>query len=341
MGIDLGDLASAQPRTLQSFKGAKVAIDAFNALYQFLATNRQPDGTPLTDERGRVTGHLSGVLFRTVNLLEAGILPCYVFDGEPHPRKRATLQLRSHVRQKATQEWRDALEEGDLERARSKAQQTSRLGGNEVSQAKTLLEHMGVPWVDAPSDGEGHASAMAISGVVDVVGSQDYDCLLYGAPRLARNLTLSGRRKLPRKNVFVAISPEEITLAHVLGHLELSREQLVDMAWFIGTDFNPGVRGIGPKKSLALLREHKTAEAVAKAKGWELDSAWLQDVRSIFLTMPVSSISHPRWRPLDRAAVERYLVDEFSFNQVRVGAALKRVGVAIESGAQTSLDSFA
>src|SRR2546429_4572124 len=88
MGINLSDVVVLEPRKLEDFSGKILAIDAFNTLYQFLAIIRQPNGTPLMDRQGRVTSHLSGLIYRLSNFVEAGIKPVLVFDGEP-PRPKA------------------------------------------------------------------------------------------------------------------------------------------------------------------------------------------------------------------------------------------------------------
>src|SRR3990172_8979974 len=260
MGVDLSDLVTATPRTLEDLRGRSIAIDAFNTLYQFLSIIRQPDGTPLMDHQGRVTSHLSGIIYRTTNLLAVGIQPAFVFDGRPPTLKARTVEARGEVKRKAEREWQDALEKGDLARARTKAMQTSRLTGEMVGQSKRLLELLGLPWVQGPSEGEAQAAHIARQGDAWAAASQDYDSFLFGAPVLVRNLALSGKRKLPRKDVYVDVTPEQSDLAVALAKLGLTREQLVDLGILIGTDFNDGVKGIGPKKALALISRHRTIQ---------------------------------------------------------------------------------
>src|SRR5437867_118312 len=281
MGINLADIVSSEPRTLEDFAGKILAIDAFNTLYQFLAIIRQPDGTPLMDRQGRVTSHLSGLIYRLSNFVEAGIKPVFVFDGEPPRLKARTIQSRGDIKRKAEREWREAVEIGDLATARTKAMQTSRLTGEMIDQSKRLLELLGIPWIQAPAEGEAQASAMAKSGVAHAAASQDFDSLLFGSPRLVKNLAISGRRKLPRKEVYVDVQPEEISLEATLSNLGITREQLVDMGLLIGTDFNEGVKGIGPKKALALIKKHGSLEPALEELGVETESK--DEVREIFL----------------------------------------------------------
>jgi len=210
MGINLADIVTSEPRTLEDFSGKVLAIDAFNTLYQFLAIIRQPDGTPLMDHEGRVTSHLSGIIYRASNFVAAGIKPAFVFDGEPPRLKARTIVARGEIKRRAEREWREAVEIGDLATARTKAMQTSRLTGEMVDQSKRLLDLLGIPWIQAPAEGEAQASAMARTGVAHAAASQDFDSLLFGSPRLVKNLAITGRRKLPRKEVYVDVQPEEI-----------------------------------------------------------------------------------------------------------------------------------
>ena len=338
MGLDLGDIVSAVARKLEDFRGKAVAIDAFNTLYQFLAIIRQPDGTPLMDSQGRITSHLSGLLYRTANLVQYGVNPVFVFDGEPPKLKAKTIKERVEVKKRAEREWEEALEEGDMARAKSKAMQTSRLTNEMVSQSKRLLELMGIPSVQAPGEGEAQASAMAARGDVFAAASQDYDSLLFGAPILLRNITVTGRRKLPRKNVYVDVEPEQIDLAAALSSLAVTREQLVDMGILIGTDFNEGVRGIGPKKALALVKECGTLERATSKLGIQIENA--QDIRELFLSPQTTYDYSLNWVEPDLEGIRGMLCEEHGFSQERVSAALDKMSEAVRSRKQRSLDQW-
>ena len=338
MGLNLGDIVKATPKKIEDFRGKVVAIDAFNTLYQFLAIIRQPDGTPLKDRRGEVTSHLSGLLYRTANLMQSGVSPVFVFDGEPPKLKAKTIKDRAEVKQRAEREWKEALEEGDLQRARSKAMQTSRLTAEMVDQTKRLIELMGLPMVQAPGEGEAQASAMAAKGDVFAAASQDYDSLLFGAPTLIRNLTITGRRKLPRKNVYIDVEPEQVELDSTLSGLGITREQLVDMGLLIGTDFNEGVRGVGPKKALNLIREYGTLEKAMERLGVQIENAI--EIREIFLRPLMTADYSLQWRDVDTDGVKRLLCEEHDFSADRVTVALEKMSEAARSRKQRSLDQW-
>ena len=201
MGVNLSGLTEPRTVELSELRGRSIAVDAYNTIYQFLSIIRQPDGYPLTDDKGRVTSHLSGLLYRTANLIEAGIEPIFVFDGKPHELKSGTISERKERREKAEQEWQKAIREGDEKKAFSKAQQTSRMTPEIKESSVELLRLMGVPIVQAPSDGEAQGAYMCAKGDVWASASQDFDSLLFGAPRLLRNVAITGRRKVPGKDL--------------------------------------------------------------------------------------------------------------------------------------------
>ena len=338
MGINLSDVVILEPRTLEDFSGRILAIDAFNTLYQFLAIIRQPDGTPLMDRQGRVTSHLSGLVYRLSNFVAAGIRPVFVFDGEPPRLKARTLEARGEIKRRAEREWREAVEIGDLATARTKAMQTSRLTDEMIDQSKRLLHLLGIPVVQAPSEGEAQASAMARNGSAYAAASQDFDSLLFGSPRLVKNLAISGRRKLPRKEVYVDVQPEEISLDATLANLGITREQIVDMGLLIGTDFNEGVKGIGPKKALALIKKHGSLEpALAEL---EMDIESRDEVRDIFLDPKVVDAVDIRFRDPDAEGLWRMLCDEHDFSRERIDSALEKFGAGRSEQKQRSLDGW-
>lgn len=281
MGVNLSGLTEPQNIELSDISGKKIAIDSYNIIYQFLSSIRQPDGQPLCDSSGRTTSHLTGLIHRTANLVEAGIEPVFVFDGKPHPLKAETLRERTERRDKAELEYREALEEGDMEKARTKAQQTSRMTKDIRESSRELISLLGFPMVDAPSDGEQQAAYMCQKGDVYAAASQDYDSLLFGTPVLLRNLTMTGRRKVPGRQMYKEVKTEVIFTLAFLATLGLTREQLVDMCILMGTDFNEGIKGIGPKKALKYVRENGKLENILPKISAEIPE--YEEIRSIFL----------------------------------------------------------
>jgi flap endonuclease-1 len=327
MGVLLTPIFVREAISLEALRGRTLAVDGNGELYQFLALIRLRDGTPLKDSKGRVTSHLNGLFYRTTRLIaEHGLSLVFVFDGAPPARKAREIAKRRAIRERYEAEHAEAVARGDLAAAYSKATMTSRLTREMVDDARELLRLMGLPTVQAPSEAEAQAAHMAATTpAVWAAASKDYDALLFGAPRLARFLTISGKEFLPSRGTFRPIVPEVIHLAAFLQQLGITREQLVDLALLVGTDFHPGIKGIGPKKALSLVQRHGRIEAmpepIREAMG---DQASLDEVRRIFIEPEVTDRFEVAGRPPDLDGVVRFLCDEHEFSRERVAAALDR-----------------
>ncbi len=341
MGVNLSPIVEARPIELSDLRGKTIAVDAYNTIFQFLSIIRQADGRPLCDEQGRTTSHLSGLLYRTANLIENGIEPSFVFDGKPSELKAGTIEERIARREKAKEEYEQALAEGDMKKAFSKAQQTSRMTPEILATSKELLTLMGIPVVQAPSDGEAQGAYMCMKGDVYASASQDFDSLLFGAPLLVRNLTITGRRKMPGKNVYRTVLPEIVDSQQMLTDLGITREQLVDACIMIGTDFNPGVQGIGPKKGLKLIQKHGTLEKVIEANGYDIPG--YEDVREIFLNGPKSDDYAVKQGVMDRDGVLDMMTG-YGFSEDRIRMVLDKIEASRKAESdrkkQRSLDSW-
>jgi len=327
MGVDIGDIVVAHETPLKEV-GGRVGVDAYNALYGFLANIRGRDGTPLKDSKGRVTSHLSGLLYRTANLYEAGISPCYVFDGEPPDLKKETLEERKERRDEAEERYEEAARRGDEAAMLKHAQQATRLEPPQVETSVALLDALNVPWVEAPSEGEAQAVRMCEDDALDSVGSQDYDALLFGAPTLVRNLAIRGRGGQD-------LTPEMIFLEETLDELGLTREGLVEVAVLVGTDYNEGIHGYGPKTALETVRDGGFEEAVeenADEFGVAADA-----VKRLFLEPETTGDYDVEWDTPDEDAVVELLCDEHDFSRDRVTDAVERVESATT---QSSLDRW-
>jgi flap endonuclease-1 len=324
MGVQLTPIAVKQPVRLEDLRDRVVAIDGNGELYQFLALIRLPDGTPLRDAQGRITSHLSGLFYRTTRLIaDHRLRPVFVFDGRPPLLKTGEIERRRTIRARYEREAEQAREAGDLARAYSKATMASRLTRDMIDQAGVLLRLMGLPVLTAPSEAEAQTAHMAARGDVWAAVSKDYDSLLFGATRLVRFLTISGKEFLPSKGAFRPITPELIELHAMLQALGLTRAQLVDLALLVGTDFDPGVKGIGPKKALALVREHGAIEHMPAGIRDEV-GPWTEAVRAIYLAPDVTDRYDLGFRACDADAVVRFLSEEHAFSRARVTAALDR-----------------
>jgi flap endonuclease-1 len=330
MGLNIREIIPRKEIEFSDLKGKTVCVDAFNILYQFLSTIRQYDGTPLMDDKKKITSHLSGLFYRNVSLLSEGVKLIYVFDGEAPELKRKTGKLRSESRDVAKERYEEAKQEEDFEQMKRYGSQLVRLDDEMIEESKELLTAMGIFVVQAPGEGEAEASFLArrnsdLFGVV----SQDYDSLLFGAPNLIRNLTVSKRRKT--YSGFIEVNPEIIELAKVLNTLEINLDQLICIGILVGTDYNPkGIPMIGQKKALDIVKRYKqpvfifeSVEEKIAALPKEDRFDW-KEIFELFHKPNVSTqeINFPK---VDEEKIKEILVEKHNFSLERVEKQLEKL----------------
>ncbi|MEK6873910.1 MAG: flap endonuclease-1 [Nanoarchaeota archaeon] len=263
MGLNIRDIVPRKELNIEELKGKVIAVDAFNAIYQFLSSIRQYDGTPLMDSKGKVTSHLSGLFYRNITLLSEGMKLVYVFDGKPPEMKNVLKERRKEIKDLAKEKYEQAKDKEDYFGMRKYSQQMGMINKEIIEESKELLEAMGIAVIQAASEGEAQASELAKQKDVYAVASQDYDCLLFGAPLLIQNLTLARKRKT--STGIIEIKPEMIELEKVLNYLHINHDQLICIGILTGTDYNPGgIKGIGQKKALEIVQKYKTPLEIFK-----------------------------------------------------------------------------
>ncbi len=325
MGVNLTPIIVKKTITLEQLGDKTLAVDANNYLYQFLALIRTPEGIPLKDSQGNITSHLAGIMFRSTRLIhDYRINLIFVFDGKPPQLKEQEIKKRRELREKATSEWRKALEKRDYRTAFSKAVMTSRLTKTMINDSKRLLDLLGIPYVQALGEAEAQAACMAMRGDVWASSSKDYDTLLFGSPRLVRYLTISGKEFLPSKGTFRPLKPELIDLDKLLLQHKITREQLVDLAILIGTDFNQGVKGIGAKTALSLLRKHGRIESLSSDVASKVSQHY-EDVRKIFLNPEITLDYTLSYTKLREDELYDFLCTERDFSRQRVEKIVQRM----------------
>ena len=328
MGVNIKDLLVRKEIKVDDLKNKVLVVDTFNVLYQFLTTIRQRDGSLLTDSNNNVTSHLIGLFSRTSSLMQSGLKLAFVFDGEPPELKRTERERRKKQKQEAKIKYDDALEKKDLELMKKYAARTTRLTGDMINEAKELIHALGLPVIQAPSEGEAQAAHIVRNKDAFASISQDYDSLLFGTPKLIHNLTLSGRKKMPNRLHYKTICPEMIDLKENLTNLGLSQDQLIALGILVGTDFNPkGIKGIGPKNALKLVRKYpKNFETLFDEVKWSdsFDFSW-KEVFDLVKNIKVSNKYDLEFVPFDKDKIFKLLVEKHDFSEERVLNTLEKL----------------
>ncbi len=329
MGVAITDLLVSKQVAIEDLNGKVLAVDAYNILYQFLSSIRNQDGTPLMDSKGRVTSHLMGLFMRFSRLLEYNIKLIFVFDGKVPELKKKEQERRHGLKVEAQKQYEAAAEAEDTESMRKFASRTSRLTTEMVHEAQDLLSAMGIPWLQAPSEGEAQAAFLVKQGDAYALVSQDADCFLFSATRFIKNLTISEKRKKVGKLAFEKVVPEILSLSDNLNHLGIDQDQLIVLSMLVGRDYNPGgIKGIGPKNALKLVKQFKhDFDALFKEAKWDdfFSFSW-KEVFDTFKNIPTSKEYKLVWRPVNEEAVLKVLVEEHGFSRERVKSSLDKLG---------------
>ncbi len=299
-----------------------------------MSSIRQPDGTSLMDSKRRITSHLSGLFYRNIALISEGIKLIYIFDGEYNKLKEKTHEIRYENKNNMREKYEKAKEEEDVEAMGKYARALGELNKEMIEESKELLRAMGICVVQAPGEGEMQCAELVKSGEAYAVGSQDYDALVVGADRLIQNLTLARKRKTP--SGFVYISPEIIEYRKVLNELGIDPDQFISLAILVGTDFNPGgVKGIGPKKALALVKQKKYPVHIFKEVEGRMDFDW-KEIFEIFKKPNVSKIKID-FPKMNEDKIKEILVKEHDFSDERVNNHIDKIKEEKKKNAQRKL----
>ena len=343
MGVAFKDLIVSNEVDLDFFKGKTIILDGNNVLYQFLTTIRGRDGALLTDSKGNVTSHLLGLFTRTTSLMNKGLRLAFVFDGKAPELKQRTREKRKALKVEAERKFMEAKKKEDLGEMKKYASRTSRLTRGMIEESKKLISFLGLPVVQAPSEGEAQAAYMVKDGGGFGVGSQDYDSLVHGATKLVRNLSIAGKRKKGKSPAYITIKPEIMDLAENLNNLGIDQNQLIALAMLIGTDYNPGgIKGIGPKNALKFVRKHKTNFGVLfKEVNWtkNFDFSW-EETYYLIKKIPVEKTYSLKWESMQEDKIREMLVEEHDFSRERVESSLGKLNKKTQSKQQKSLTDF-
>lgn len=345
MGLNIREIVPRREISFSDLKNKTICVDAFNTLYQFLSTIRQMDGTPLMDSKKRITSHLSGIFYRNIALIEQGIKLVYVFDGIPPESKIKTRENREAARYIAKAKYEEARQSEDILAMRRYSSQLTRLNEDMIEESKELLKAMGIAVVQAPSEGEAEAAYLCrIKENVYASASQDYDSLLFGAPKLIQNLTLARKRKT--FSGFVEVKPEIIELDRLLNSLGINLDQLICLGILAGTDYNPkGIPGIGQKKALQIVKKFKQPVLIFKSVEEQILGLpeenrfdW-KEIFALFHKPQVKNVEF-EFQDVNEGKIKEILIEEHEFSEERVEKQLKRLRDITEKNKQKGLSDW-
>ncbi len=335
MGVKLGELVHARTTDIANLQGRIIAIDApniINAVFNISWRSMNPnDPAIIRDRTQRPISHLYGLLYRVLFYYSNTILPIFCFDGRDSDLKRViTKDLLNDILY-TRKRYENAMNSGNFELARRIALDQDYFWPTIMKESKDLLNTIGIPVIEAPAAAEAQCAHLVKDGIAWCSNSQDYDSLLFGCPRTLQNLSKSRRRKQRGRWTFEKIVPQIIDLNANLKRLEINHFQLVDMALLIGSDYFPGIKGIGPITALSMIKKHGRVERVIvkERKCYDfspLTAEIIAEVRKIFL-LP-ETISPPdslHWSHPDESHIKHLMCVDHHLNEQRVSASIEKL----------------
>lgn len=326
MGIKLKDLVQPEQINASELAGAVIAIDAPNIITSlFSFSHKQMDhSTFFFDSTQRPISHLYGLLYRIKYYYSKNILPIFCFDGIDSELKQRFTTDRLHDFHFYEKWYKSALQSGDLQKARRIGLNRNFLWTNIMKESKQLLGALGVPYLNSPASAEAQCAGLVKNNIAKYSNSQDYDSLLFGCPKVVRNLSKSLKRKIKGRWTYNKIQPELIDLKTTLKGLGINQFQLIDMALLIGTDYFPGIKNIGPKTAWKLIRVHNTLENVInniknKFDFSSLNPDIIKKVREIFFFPEVlKTVTEFHWNPPIKSLVIQLMCQEHTLDLEKV-----------------------
>lgn len=321
---------------IKNYFGRKVAIDASMSIYQFLIAVRQ-EGNMLTNEAGETTSHLMGIFYRTIRMVENGIKPVYVFDGKPPDMKSGELAKRKEKRDVAEKALQQAEEAGDTENVEKMQKRLVKVTRQHNDECKELLKLMGIPYVEAPCEAEAQCAELVKTGKVYATGTEDMDALTFGTTVLLRHLTFSEARKLPIKEYYVD---------RILSETGLSLDEFIDLCILLGCDYCESIKGVGPKRAMELIRQHKSIDEILKhidKKKYTIPENWMyKEARALFKEPDVTKGEDTdlKWLDPDESALIKFMCEDKGFAEDRIRNGCKKLTKGRHGSTQGRLDGF-
>jgi flap endonuclease-1 len=322
---NLRQLAHIKEISFDTLSGSVVAVDAHNWLYRYLTTTvKFTRSGAYTTRAGEEVANLIGIVRGLPKFLEHDIAPVFVFDGGTVGLKDTEITERREQREEYEDQLTEAREAGaDATEIATLESRTQRLTSTIQQTSREVLAYLDIPVIEAPAEGEAQAAYMARRGDVDYVGTEDYDALLLGAPCTLRQLTSSG-------------NPELMDFKATLAERQLTWEQMVDVGLLMGTDFNEGISGVGPKTAVKLVREHGDLWGALDAHGSHIPNA--DRIRELFLNPSTTDAYEfdTECNP-DMVAAREYVCDQWEVPADAVESGFARIEEAMT---QTGLDRW-
>lgn len=231
-------------KDIKEYSGCIFGIDCSILLYKFKYASKAENS------------HLVGIVNRIKYYMSNGILPVFVFDGDPPDAKRNTIQKRQDNKEKLyvrIEELRnleitaktDAEKKTFADEITRISSQIIRIKKSHILECKELLEKSGLPYCNAPEDAEKYCAFLQKNGFIDYTVTDDTDAMTFGCEKIIKTSI----------NKII-----EIDTNKVLQNFEMTMEMFVDFCILSGCDYSDTIASVGPVTSFNIIKQHKSID---------------------------------------------------------------------------------
>jgi hypothetical protein len=212
--------------SLEKLRGKKIVVDASIYLYRFAAMD----------------GLIENIYLMCSIFRHYDISALFIFDGKCGKKKEHTILKRREQRKEAKRKYMDFMKKLDFMDAASREHAEGemdnlrkrfvRIGIDEVTIVKNLLDSYGISHVTAPEEADELCAALVIKGYAYACLSEDTDLFAYGCPRILKYISLLKHT--------VILYP----LERILKSVEMTFPEFQQLCILSGTDYNESKRNI-------------------------------------------------------------------------------------------------
>jgi flap endonuclease-1 len=233
-----------------------------------------------------------------------GILPVFVFDGNPPDAKKNTIQKRHdnkeklYVRIEELRILEDKAETEDkvsiLAEIDKISSQIIRIKKSHITECKELLEKSGIPYCTAPDDAEKYCAFLQKNGLVNYTVTDDTDALTFGCDKIIKT------------SISKII---EIDTIEVLKNFGMTKEMFVDFCILSGCDYSDTIPSIGPVTSFNIIKHHTTIENYLEKLTQKLETFDFKIARKIFTEFDYTVPEKFKINPCNKKDLLKFLED--------------------------------
>jgi len=276
--------------TLKKFAGQTIGVDAYGWLHRGTVAC----AIELALDKP-TTKYVDFAISRVRMLLDFGVTPYLVFDGDYLPSKAGTNKERRKRRDQSKALGLELYRAGKLSQAHQELQKAADVTPYMARQLIEELKKLNVQYVVAPYEADAQLAYLEQKGIIDGILSEDSDLLVFGARRLLTKLNQYGE--------CVVIERADFALCKEISLAGWTDDMFRRMAILSGCDYLSNIEKMGLKTAYRYVRKYRETDKVLRMIQFEgkfcVPSGYLEQFRQAELTF----LHHRVFCPIEQKMV--------------------------------------